>query len=179
MRQVVFLYNELMNKSYQEKLKLPLEFICFAYIEGAIMYDIKGKYYALKENSLRKTKGYNRVYGALYILHNSEHFLRTLDASLVCSRGIIGKNHKLDVMHRTKEKAIPIHFKTVEEFLKMKYNEGDGLDVITYIANPENELIKSNVINTVRNREVCGLDINNFIDLLLKEVSDEEENKEN
>ena len=38
-----------------------------------------------------------------------------------------------------------------------------------YFANPNNELIKSNVLNTVRNREVSGLDINNFINLLLKE----------
>ena len=177
MRQVVFLYNELMNESYQEKLKLPLEFICFAYMEGVVLYDIKGRYYALKENSLRKTKGYNRVYGALYILHNSEHFLRTLDASLVCSKGIIGKNHILDVMHRTKQKATPIHFKTVEEFLKMKYNEGDGLDVITYIANPENELIKSNVVNTVRNREVCGLDINNFINILIEKTKEKRDDE--
>ena len=51
----------------------------------------------------------------------------------------------------------------------MKYNEGEGLDIITYLANPNNELIKSNVFNTVRNREVSGLDINNFINLLLKE----------
>lgn len=40
------------------------------------MYDIKGKYYALKENELKKTNRYNRVYGALYILHNSEHFFK-------------------------------------------------------------------------------------------------------
>jgi len=168
-RRVVFLYNELLDEDYQKKLKLPLEFICFGYIEGVTMYDIKGKYYALKENELKKTNRYNRVYGALYILHNSEHFLRVLDASMTCSKGFIGKNHNLDIFHRVKEKAIPIHFKSVEEFLKMKYNEGEGLEIITYFANPNNELIKSNVLNTVRNREVSGLDINNFINLLLKE----------
>lgn len=88
---------------------------------------------------------------------------------MTCSKGFIGTNHKLDLFHRTKSKAVPIHFKSVEEFLKMKYNEGEGLEIITYFANPNNELIKSNVFNTVRNREVSGLDINNFINLLLKE----------
>ncbi len=172
MRSVVFLYNELLNEDYQKQLKLPLEFICFAYMEGAVMYDIKGKYYAVKENSIKNTKKYNKIYGALYILHNSEHFLRVLDAALVCSKGIIGSNHKLDMFHRVREKAIPIHFKTVEEFLKMKYNEGEGLGIITYIANPENELVKSNVNNTVRNREVSGLDINNFINLLIEKTKE-------
>ena len=176
MRRVVFLYNELLDEDYQKKLKLPLEFICFAYIEGATMYDIKGKYYAVKENDLKKTNKYNRVYGALYILHNSEHFLRVLDASMTCSKGFIGTNHKLDLFHRTKGKAVPIHFKTVEDFLKMKYNEGEGLDIITYFANPQNELVKLNVLNTVRNREVSGLDINNFINLLLKEKREYENN---
>ena len=59
----------------------------------------------------------------------------------------------------------------------MKYNEGEELDIITYVANPQNELIKSNVINTVRNREVSGLDINNFINLLIKEKRDYEKSE--
>lgn len=140
------------------------------------MYDIQGKYYAVKENKLKKTKKYNRVYGALYILHNSEHYQRVLDASMMCSKGLIGSNHNLDTFHRIKEKAVPIHFKTVEDFLKMKYNEGEEVNVITYIANTQNELVKSNVLNTVRNREVSGLDVNNFINLLLKEKRDYENN---
>lgn len=169
MRRVVFLYNELLDENYQKQLKLPLDFVCFAYMEGATMYEMKGKYIALKKDNLKKTKKYDRIYGALYILHNSEHFLRVLDASMTCSKGLIGTNHKLDLFHRSKEKAVPIHFKSIEQFLKMKYNEGEELDVITYLANPQNELIKSNVLNTVRNRETSGLDINNFINLVLKE----------
>lgn len=169
MRTVVFLYNELLDEDYQKQLKLPLEFICFGYIEGAVMYDIKGKYYAIEENVLTKTKKYNKVYGALYILHNSEHFLRILDASMVCSKSYLGKNHDLDISHRVKLIARPIHFKSIEEFLKLKYNEGEGLEVISYFANPKHNVIKTNVLNTVRNRVVYGLDINNFINLVIKE----------
>lgn len=169
MRQLVFIYNELLDDKKQELLKLPLDFVCFAYIENAIMYEVKKKYIAIKENVLTKTKKYNKVYGALYILHNSEHFLRTLDASMGCSKGFIGYNHDKDVTHREKLNAIPIHFKSVEDFLKLKYNEGVGVRVITHLANPKNDVIKTNVLNTVRNREVSGLDINHFVDLVLKE----------
>lgn len=168
MRQVVFIYNELLDENKQKLAKLPLEFICFAYIKDAVMYDLRGKYYAIEQNTIKRTLKNNKVYGALYILHNSEHFIRTLDAYMTCSKGFIGTNHKLDVHHRVKRKAIPIHFKTVEQFLKVKYNEGDELDVITYLANPNNDVIKAHVSNTVRNREVSGLDINNFINLLIK-----------
>lgn len=169
MKQLVFLYDEYLNEDKQKLAKLPLEFICFAYIKGVNMYDLRGTYIAIKENTLKKTKKYNKVYGALYILDMSEHYLRTLDAVMTCSKGFIGSNHKLDIRHREKIKATPIHFKTIEEFTKLKYNEGEELDVITYLANPQNELIKTNVLNSVRNREVTGLDINNFINLVLKE----------
>lgn len=169
MRRVVFIYNDLLDEKYQKQLRLPLEFICFGYIENAVMYDIKGKYYAVQENVLKRTSKYNKVYGALYILHNSEHFLRVLDAVMVCSKSYLGKNHELDISHRQKIKAYPIHFKSIEEFLKLKYNEGEGLEVITYLANPNNDVIKTNVLNSVRNRVIEGLDINNFINLVIKE----------
>lgn len=169
MKQLVFLYDEYLDEDKQKLAKLPLEFICFAYIKGVNMYDLRGTYIAIKENTLKRTKKYNKVYGALYILDMSEHYLRTLDAVMTCSKGFIGSNHKLDIRHREKIKATPIHFKTIEEFTKLKYNEGEELDVITYLANPQNELIKTNVLNSVRNREVTGLDINNFINLVLKE----------
>ena len=48
----------------------------------------------------------------------------------------------------------------------------EEIDVITYLGNINNNVIKTNVLNTVRNREVSGLDINNFINLVLKEKSE-------
>ena len=174
MKQLVFLYDDLLDEDYQKKTRLPLEFICFAYIKGVNMYDLRGKYIAVKENTLKKTRKYNKVYGALYILDNYEHTLRTLDALMTCSKSFLGENHKLDIRHREKIKATPIHFKSIEEFTKLKYNEKEEIDVITYLGNPQNELIKSHVLNSVRNREVSGLDINNFINLVLKEKCENE-----
>ena len=168
MRQVVFIYNELLDKKKQKLAKLPLDFICFAYIKNADLYDIKGKYYSVEKNSLKRTKTNNKVFGALYILHNSEHYMRTLDACMTCSKGLIGTNHQLDINHRVKRKAVPIHFQNIENFLKNKYNEGDELNITTYLANTNHKMIKDNVLNTVRNREVSGLDVNNFVNLLIE-----------
>ena len=165
----MFLYNELLDENYQKKLRLPLEFISFAYIDDVLMYDICGRYIAVEDNKLIKSKKYNRVYGALYILDNAEIYLRTIDAYLICSKGLIGTNHKLDEFHRMKKLATPIHFKTIEDFLKLKYNESEPIPIFTYLANTENEFIKSKVNNSTNNRETCGFDINNFINLVLKE----------
>ena len=48
MKQVVFLYNELLDENKQKLAKLPLEFICFAYINNATMYYIDKKYVAIR-----------------------------------------------------------------------------------------------------------------------------------
>lgn len=175
MKQVVFLYDEWLDEDKQKLAHLPLEFICFAYIENTVMYDVKGKYVAIRENELKRTKKYNKVYGALYILHNSEHSIRILDAVMTCSKSFIGSNHKYDVMHRNNMKVIPIHFKSIEDFLMLRYNEGEGISAIAYLANPINNYIKTNVLSTVRNREVCGFDINNFINLVMKEKDKDDE----
>ena len=87
---------------------------------------------------------------------------------MTCSKGLIGINHQLDINHRVKRKAVPIHFQNIENFLKNKYNEGDELNITTYLANTNHKMIKDNVLNTVRNREVSGLDVNNFVNLLIE-----------
>ena len=61
MKQLLFLYNELLDENYQKKLRLPLEFISFAYIDNALMYDICGRYIAIEDNTLVSSKKYNRV----------------------------------------------------------------------------------------------------------------------
>ena len=169
MKQVVFLYNEWLDEDKQKLARLPLEFVCFAYIEGATMYRIKDNCVAIHKE---KSKKYQRVYGALYILHNSEHSLRTLDAIMTCSKSFIGSNHRNDFMHRERIKAIPIQFKSIEDFLKMFYNEGEEINVITYMANPLNDVIKT-YVKSSKNKEISGLDVNNFINLVIRRKKDE------
>lgn len=167
MKQIVFLYNELLSKQNQEKYRLPLEFVCFAYVNNAVLYNFKGSSYMLHHGELKKTNKNKKVYGALYILDNSEHNLRVLDAIMSCSKSLIGKNHIKDIMHREYVYTKPIHFKKVEDFIKMRYNEKEEeIQVISYFGNINNDYIKSNVLNTTKNREMCGFDIEYFINLL-------------
>ena len=54
----------------------------------------------------------------------------------------------------------------------------EEVSVIVYFANHKNDFIKKNVISTVKNREVLGFDINNFINLVFKEICENEDKNE-
>ena len=174
MRTVVFLYNELLDEKIQKELGLPLEFISFAYVENMTLYEINGKSIMVTKDTLRKSNRDNKVYGAIFVLNNSEKFLRILDASLMCSKSMIGRNHDLDVHHRTKLKITPIHIKSIEDFLSLKYNEVEQMEIISYMGNVKNKTIREKVQNKTDNRVKYGFDINNFINILLKECKYEE-----
>ena len=163
MKEVVFLYNELLDENKQKLYRLPLTFICFAYLEGAQMYSVKDRPY------ITKAKKKYRVYGAIYVLNNSHQNLKVLDAIMENSKGLIGKNHANDINWREKVLVTPIHFDTIEDFFKMRYNETDEIKAITYLVNTSNNYIKNNVIKSW-NRDTCDFDINNF--LLLMERND-------
>lgn len=163
MKEVVFLYNELLDVNKQKMYRLPLTFICYAYLNNAKMYTVKGRPYVVKTNKS------NRVYGALYVLNNSHQNMKVLDAIMENSKGLIGKNHTFDTNWREKALVTPIHFYTLEDFLKLRYNETGEIEVTTYFANTSNNYIKNNVMKSW-NRDTCDFDINNF--LLLIERND-------
>ena len=171
MKEAIFIYNELLDEKKQELYKLPINFICFAYLNKAKLYNLNGKCY------ITKTNINNKVYGALYILDNSHQNIRILDAIMGCSRSITGKNHIKDMNWREKVTITPINFNSIEDFMKMRYNEKSDISVITYFANINNNYIKNKVIKSY-NRETCDFDIENLLNLLLK-VKGEKVNEEN
>ena len=54
---------------------------------------------------------------------------------------------KLDLFHRVKEKAVPIHFKSIEQFLKMKYNDGSKFSVT--LKNSNNKALANKEVKFV------------------------------
>ena len=77
---------------------------------------------------------------------------------------------------REKVTITPINFNSIEDFMKMRYNEKSDISVITYFANINNSYIKNKVIKNY-NRETCDFDIENLLNLLLK-VKGEKVNEE-
>lgn len=163
MSKLVFLYNNLLDKEVRDKLSIPIEFVCFGYIK-ARLYHFKENYIAISNTDLKRKWGHDIVYGGIFILKEEYFYERILDASLVCSKSALYKNHRLDIMHRHQVPCTPIHFETVEDFAYMRYTEKEEIQVDTYLGNPLNEYVKHRIISPyIRNRELSGLDVYNFV----------------
>lgn len=168
MKQLIFCANYMLSDKWQEKSKLPLDFISFAFIEGK-MYRIDKEYITIPFlGDKRKKWGQDRVYGAIFALDKSEYYMRVLDGIMGNSKSVLHKNHDLDYNWRYKLKVTPIHFDTITQFSKLLYIEKDPVECIAYLGNMNNILIKSKINNTYRNRIIDGYDEQHFIDALCK-----------
>lgn len=167
MKQVIFLYNYMLNDKWQNKSKLPLTFLSFGFMKGKV-YRIEDNYIAIDSTSKKHKWNDDRVYGAFYILDNSEFYMRVLDGIMGCSLTSLHKNHTMDYMHRKKVPITPIYFDSITEFAQLLYKEKDEIECISYVGNMENRFISYKVNNTHRNRISNGMDEVSFIDLLIK-----------
>lgn len=161
MRQLIFLSNDLMLEANQKKYGLPMTFISYGYINGFMLKKGK-KYNAYKKDVLSKVKNNDRIYGVLAVLETSEVFIRILDGIMGCSKHSLGGNHVMDLNHRYKVQATPIHFDSIDDFLAMKYRSGESVQCYAYYCNPEH---KSNKMP--KNRIRCDFDMDSLIDKIL------------
>lgn len=63
---LVFIYDELMKKETQQKLKLNMKFVSLAYVEGYKLYHYRKSFVASSHECTRRTWGNDKVYGAVY-----------------------------------------------------------------------------------------------------------------
>lgn len=144
---------------------MPLQFIAFAHIEGKL-YHLPGKrgtFVANGDNSW----GNNVVYGAIFLLQDFDFHIRTLDSMSLCSLSTLGRNHSLDMMHRLRVQATPIHFDSINELERLMYKETEPIEVQAYIGNLNHPKINHRVAN--RNsryyRIIDGINADSFLQL--------------
>lgn len=140
---VLFISDKLLDPSYRELMRLPLDFICFATVDGKLYTTEFGKNTFVAQGT--RKHGNNKVYGALYVLSNPDYHLRTLDSHYLCSMSALHKNHNLDTMHRVVGRATPIRFSTLEELDRLMYEEMEEIDVQMYVGNLNNPKVKRRV----------------------------------
>jgi hypothetical protein len=85
----------------------------------------------------KKMKGNNVIYGAIYVLHDDNFHIRTLDSFYLCSLSTLRRNHSLDLAHRVKQYVRPITFTSIDELSRLLYEEGESLQAEMYVANPK------------------------------------------
>ena len=168
MKKLVFIYDRLLHPDWRSRLKLPLIFISFAFIKGK-MFTYRdsrriGNVFIVNPNDITQKRGSDLVYGALFLLDNAEHYLRTLDSMYVCSLARMFKNHDLDLMHRKEVLATPIHFNSLESFQNLLYYEQTPVKCLAYYGNIKNPYIQHRVKGTRgnSNRIIYNVDIDNF-----------------
>lgn len=145
----------------QRDMRIPLEFITFAFVEAKMYKHFKNDSVFLLQPDNRKW-GNNVVYGALYTLRDFEFYIRNLDAFHICSLSTLRTNHIKDIHHRVITSATPINFASLNNFSRLLYKEGSPIDVQTYVGNPNHPKIQQRLNKTISYRLTDGVDIENF-----------------
>lgn len=157
---LIFLSNELINKEIYEELKIPIEFISFAYVENCKFYRYKKTKIIIKGGDINRKWGNDRVYGAIFLIKNM-YYIRVLDAYNACSLSRIFLNHPYDLNHREIGQATLIEFNTLNDFARYKFKEKANIDCWIYYGNTKCKKLKKTLKDT-RYRITEGVDTKNF-----------------
>jgi hypothetical protein len=165
--ELLFISNELLSSRVRHLLRVPLEFISFAFIDGKMYNHVQNKGTFVVQQTSKRAWGNDVVYGALFTLNDFHFHIRSLDAYFGCSLSALARNHAYDLHHRVAIPSTPITFSSVEEFCSLRYNEKHPITAYAYVGNPTHpNIIKrtSSRINGVR--IVDGLDKPHYKELL-------------
>lgn len=150
-RTLVALYNSACNHEFLDKMKIAYAPVGYVMFTGAL-YVYWNEYWALPYSSeIKQHKGFDKVYAKLYVIQD-EFYMKQLDAYHRCSLSMLRKNHIMDLSHRVRVPCIPIAFDDINSFMNLDYEEGDTVQIQTYIANPYNELMKEMIKKNRRHR---------------------------
>lgn len=166
-KHVLFLSNELMSPIWQREMKLPLEFISFAFVEARMYRHMRSGKSFIVPVDVKRTWGNTVAYGGLFVVHDFDYYIRTLDAYHMCSLSTLRRNHDYDLHHRVAVRATPIHFSTLDEFKRHKYKENEETTVSAYIGNLKHPNITQR-LHEIRHRGriTSGVDVPHFKELL-------------
>lgn len=165
---LIFLYNELMEEQYRRALGLDMKFISFGYIRDAKLYQLDvDNVIAVNYNDIKGGDGNNKVYGAIFYLHEKEH-KRLIDAYMISSCSVLGGNHIYDTTHYFEGIITPIRFNTLDELSRLLYNESPPVKCGYYLGNINKSQIKNRLIQS-RNRLTSGLLEHSIFSLFLEE----------
>jgi len=141
--QLVFIYDELLRKSEQEILSLGLRFICFGTVKAQLMFlnDNKKKRLFIVPNTGKST---TVTYGALFELTDFESDKYKLYSYYNSLIPFVGSPMKEDVYVPKELQVTPIKFKNLKDIESLNYLKGKPVTAMTFIGNPENQLIQYN-----------------------------------
>lgn len=189
MIKLIFIANDLMTKEIQNRTKIPMSFISFAYMEGCLfkfcdkIIRTRVRWYSLPlDRTFRPMYKRGRVYGAIFSIQDSQYYIDRLDAYHACSLSRMGVNHDKDIAHRVRRMVTPIHFDSLYDFGIRNYTESRVVPLECYMANTLHPTVSHKVFsekNLDKYKHHHGVDIRSFVQAYKEEVIACQENLKN
>lgn len=163
---LVFLSNELQDPVRQRNLRIPFEFVSYAFTEALMFWHYRNTSTFIMPTDVQKAWGNSVAYGGLFLLNDEDFFIRQLDAYHGCSLSSLHRNHHLDIHHRVEREVTPIHFTDLDDLLRLKYIEKEPFSVTMYVGNQNHPKINQRLYHEGKHpkRIVSGID-KNFLQL--------------
>lgn len=165
-KNLLFIYNELLNPYTYNNLRIPLEFISYGIIDGKMFRHFNNKGVFILPYDHQKIWGNTKIYGALFLCKDIDFYINILDAYHVCYKDKLKRNHINDMHHRYLVEVTPIYFNSIDDLARLKYRESDmTIQANAYFGNPDHPKIKSKIGKTQSYRVIDGIDGDNFKNL--------------
>lgn len=168
MKNLVFLYDILLDGKYRRETQLPLTFISYAFINAKMYHYYEHRYGPIRSNliavendAVSRRWGNDKVFGGIFLLDYFNVTIRDLDGLYSCSKSRINKNNRNDLMHRKVIETTPIQFKSLDELSRHKYKRLEIIKTHAYLGNPFHRWI-SHRIKMERYRVIDGVDKKHF-----------------
>lgn len=153
----VFIYNDILRKEIQDKMRLQPIREEIATVEGKI-YIVSRTPVLLHTKDIARNRGNRRVFGAILTFEDSdaERVIQILDAYHGSSQSRVGLSSPYDLMYRTTIKAFPLKFESIQELETFNYKTKKEVDCIVYMGNLQHERVPFEVKVSRRHKLVDG-----------------------
>lgn len=159
---LIFLYNELLSPQVHNVLRIPLQFISFAYVKGK-MYTHGQKVSCFTiPLGVNKHWGNTCVYGGLFLLRDWEFYTNILDAYHTCSLSTLFTNHRRDIHHRKEVMVTPISFDGLQNMGRLMYHELKEVECSMYFGNTSHAKIRQRLDSHNSYRIIDGVSKKHF-----------------
>lgn len=159
---LIFLYDELMTKEYQEILRLPLKLVSLGLINAKLYFynDTKQRRKFIIPNEKQSS---SIVFGGLFLLENYNEYKFHIH-SFYNNEAILETSYIEDFYKLSPVQVTPIKAKTYEDLLRSNIEYLDRLECEAFIGNLNNKKIIHSI--THRHYKMGAMDTQNFKQLL-------------
>ena len=159
---IIFLYDELMTKEYQEIMRLPVKFLSLGLVNAKLYFynDTKQRRKFIIPNEKQSS---SVVFGSLFLFKDYDDYKLHLH-SFYNNEAILETSYTEDHYILSKIQVTPIKAKTYEDLLRSNIEYLDKLECETFIGNLKNDKIIHSI--THRHYKMGAMDTKNFKQLL-------------